>query len=197
MPTGWGETARWKVTTTTQRSDSTKPPRGSTGTLAVHIEDVEGYFIEGFEVGLRFETAAGKVIASSLWSDFVPSLNRSDIDAYYDSVLEQPMPAGPVIVAATANVGEDPGPVIPDVEGDLRCRLEVDVPANGQVEVEGGLFAATSAWSSASRLLRTRVSASLQPWRGSAQLSREMATVPTSRMDRSRGEKGWVTRTQT
>ncbi len=106
------------------------------GTIAVHIEDVDGVFVEGFEVGLRFETPDGEVIDSALWSDFVESLGDEAIDAYYDSVLEQEVPAGSVVVLASANVGMGPPPEVPDLDGELRCRLEVEVPASGQVEVE-------------------------------------------------------------
>ena len=31
------------------------------GVVTVHLEEVDGYFIEGFEIGLRFETTDGKV----------------------------------------------------------------------------------------------------------------------------------------
>lgn len=106
------------------------------GTIAVHIEDVDGVFIEGFEVGLRFETPDGEVIASTLWSDFVQSLGVESIDAYYDSVLEQAVPAGTVVVLASANIGPGGPPEVPNLAGDLRCRLEVDVPASGRVDVE-------------------------------------------------------------
>jgi hypothetical protein len=105
------------------------------GTINVRLESVEGVFIEGFEVGLRFETPDGDVIDSMLWTDFVNSLGEPDIDAYYTSVLEQPVPAGGVVVLATANVGAGPGPVVPDLDGELQCRLDVDVPADGSVDV--------------------------------------------------------------
>ena len=110
--------------------------RASTGTVAVHIEDVEGPFIEGFEVGLRFEDAEGTVLASTLWSDFVLSQGDPQLDDFYVSVLEQEVPAGKVVVLASANVGMGPAPEVPDVNGDLRCRLEVDVPDSGRVDVE-------------------------------------------------------------
>jgi hypothetical protein len=88
------------VGTDTIGTDESEP-----GTIAVRIEDVDGFFIEGFEVGLRFETPDGEVIASTLWTDFVQSLGAESIDAYYDSVLEQDVPAGTVVVLASANVG--------------------------------------------------------------------------------------------
>src|SRR3546814_8175087 len=58
------------------------------------------------------------------------------MDDYYDSVLRQKVPAGPVVVPATVNVGTGPAPEVPDVAGDLRCRLGIDVPAGGGVAVE-------------------------------------------------------------
>lgn len=109
---------------------------GATGTVAVHIEEVAGPFIEGFEVGLRFETADGEVLDTVLWSDFVASQDSDSLDAFYDSVLEQEVPAGEVVVLATANVGIGPPPEVPDLDGDLDCRLPVDVLAGGRVDVE-------------------------------------------------------------
>src|SRR3546814_18333292 len=53
-----------------------------------------------------------------------------------DSVLRQKVPAGPVGVPATVNVGTGPAPEVPGVAGDLRCRLGIDVPAGGEVAVE-------------------------------------------------------------
>ncbi|HEX5996382.1 MAG TPA: hypothetical protein VFY84_14670 [Jiangellales bacterium] len=106
------------------------------GVVAVHIEELDGVFVEGFEVGLRFETPGGEVIGSTLWSDFVESVAAASVEAYYDRVLEQAVPAGTVVVLASANVGLGPPPEIPDVDGPLRCRLEVDVPQDGRVDVE-------------------------------------------------------------
>jgi hypothetical protein len=51
-------------------------------------------------------------------------------------VLEQDVPAGTVVVLASANVGAGPPPEVPDLAGDLRCRLEVDVTESGRVDVE-------------------------------------------------------------
>ena len=106
------------------------------GVIAVHIEELDGVFVEGFEVGLRFETPDGEVIGSTLWSDFVESRADASLGAYYDSVLEQDVPAGTVVVLASANVGIGPPPEIPDLDGPLRCRLEVVVPQDGRVDVE-------------------------------------------------------------
>jgi hypothetical protein len=121
---------------TTTAGDDTAS--AATGTIFVHLEEASGIFIEGFEVGLRFETTSGEVIDATLWTDFVQSQSGDGaaIEAYYDSVLEQEVPAGPVVVLASVAIGMGPGPVAPDLDGDLDCRLEVDVPADGRVEIE-------------------------------------------------------------
>lgn len=106
------------------------------GEVHVQLEEVEGFFIEGFEVGLRFETASGEVIASTLWSDFVASTERTEIEAFYDSVLTQEVPAGTVRVGAEVNIGMGPGPSIPDLSGPLPCTLDVDVAPGEVVDVE-------------------------------------------------------------
>lgn len=113
----------------------TDTPTDERGTINVRLEEVEGVFIEGFEIGLRFETPDGEVIDSTLWSDFVVSLGDPDLDAFYSSVLEQDVPAGDVVVMATVNVGIGPAPEVPDLAGELQCRLDVDVPADGSVDV--------------------------------------------------------------
>jgi hypothetical protein len=107
-----------------------------TGTIAVSLEETNGAFIEGFEIALRFEAADGAVIESLHWTDFVQSTGAEDIDAYYDAVLEQPVPAGRVVVLATTTIGPGGPPEKPDLDGPLDCRLEVDVPGDGRVEVE-------------------------------------------------------------
>ena len=107
------------------------------GTVAVRLEETEGILIEGFEVGLRFESAGGEEVRNLLWSDFVATLESADIDAYYDSVLEQPVIAGPVRVSADVSIGIGPGPEPPDLQADrLPCELELDVPAGETVTVE-------------------------------------------------------------
>lgn len=120
----------------TTTTDATTSGSAGRGTIAVHIQEMDGVFVEGFEVGLRFETLDGDVIASTLWSDFVQAQGSESIEAYYDSVLEQDVPAGPVVVLASANVGIGPPPEVPDLDGDLRCQLQVEVPADDQVDVE-------------------------------------------------------------
>lgn len=106
------------------------------GEIRVELEEVDGAFIEGFEVGLRFETGEGELIASTLWSDFVASTGRTDMDAYYDSVLNQSVPAGTVRVSAEVNIGAGPPPSIPDLSAELPCLLVVEVDPGGVVVVE-------------------------------------------------------------
>lgn len=138
-------TAPTTTTTSTDAESSTttaaeavdENPAGQ-GIVTVRLQEIDGFFIEGFEIGLRFETAARDVIGATLWTDFVNSTGNTGIEAYYDSVLEQSVPAGTITVLATANVGTGPGPVIPDPNGPLDCRLTVEVPAGGQVDVEVG-----------------------------------------------------------
>ena len=109
---------------------------GSSGTVAIRLEPVNGVFIEGFEIGIRIETADGELLLKTLWSDYVQSLGDANIRAYYDSVLSEQVPAGPVVVLATVNIGAGPAPVTPDIDGPLNCRLKIDVPPTGQIEVE-------------------------------------------------------------
>ena len=129
--TGCGDDEPTAATTDTTAAEGT-------GVVAVSIEEMSGRLIEGFEVGLRFETADGEVIDSTLWSDFVQSQGSASLDAYYESILEQDVPSGEVVVLASANVGPGGPPEVPDLDGELRCRLVVDVPDDGRVEVEVG-----------------------------------------------------------
>jgi hypothetical protein len=107
------------------------------GTIAVRLEETEGILIEGFELGLRFTDAAtGEEIDRVLWSDYVASLGSDDIEAYYTSVLEQPVPAGTVRVGADLNVGIGPPPAPPDLDATpLPCELDVEVAAGETVTV--------------------------------------------------------------
>lgn len=122
-------------TSPTTTAGSTDDAVGS-GTIAVHIEDVEGFFIEGFEVGLRFETSDGDVIASTLWTDYVAAQGDGTLESFYDTVLEQPVPTGDIVVFASANIGAGPAPEIPDVEGDLRCRLDLTLADGERIDIE-------------------------------------------------------------
>lgn len=106
------------------------------GAITVQLEPDVCCFIEGFEVGLRFETTGGEVIASTLWSDFVAASGDGSMDAYYDSVLTQGVPVGRVVVRAEVSIGAGPPPVPPDLEGDLPCSLGVEVGPGETVAVE-------------------------------------------------------------
>src|SRR5690606_32774361 len=106
------------------------------GHVNVRIEEIDGFFIEGFELGLRFETAGGELISSTLWTDFVQSTGNTDLEAFYDSVLMQAVPAGPIRVSAEANVGIGPPPSIPDLDGGLPCSVSFEVDPGEEVTVE-------------------------------------------------------------
>jgi hypothetical protein len=107
------------------------------GTLAVRLEPTEGVFVEGFDVGLRISTPDGDELDRVLWSEFVAGLDDPSVNAYYDSVLEEELPAGIVVVEAAVSIGIGPGPVPPDLDApELPCRLEVEVPGGGRVDVE-------------------------------------------------------------
>ena len=106
------------------------------GTVTVQLEEVEGIFVEGFEIGLRFETADGDVIDSTLWTNFVADLGDQAPERFYDAVLSQQVPAGSVVVFATVNVGIGPPPEVPDLSGEMQCRLDITVGESQVVAVE-------------------------------------------------------------
>lgn len=116
-------------------SEGDEAPSG-TGTLVIGMEEVEGILIEGFEAGFRIETADGEVLDSFLWSDHVASLDAEGPEAFYDATYESEVPAGEVVVRGEVNVGIGPPPAVPDVDGELRCELTVEVPEGERVEVE-------------------------------------------------------------
>ena len=123
-------------TTGQTKNEPSSTATDATGLVRVRLEPVDGMFTEGFEVGLRFETAGGEVIASTHWSDFVRSQGAQGIEAFYESVLEQEVPAGPTVVRAEVDVGAGPAPSIPDLRGDLSCRVDLDVAPGATEEVE-------------------------------------------------------------
>lgn len=108
----------------------------ASATVVVQLEAVQGFFTEGFEVGLRIEDENGASVIATLWSEFVESQSGASASDYYGSVLEVEVPAGSLSIFATANVGIGPGPQIPDVSGDLRCRLDVSAADGERIDVE-------------------------------------------------------------
>lgn len=123
--------------TTTGAVPTAPPEQGEDSAIvAVRIEEVDGIFIEGFEVGLRFETGDGDVIESMRWSDFVAAQEPSTPESYYDAVLEQTVPAGEVVVLAEVTVGTGPPPSVPDLEGELPCRVELQLAEDERAELE-------------------------------------------------------------
>lgn len=125
-------------------STSTTMPSGSTtlttvaadASVALSLEAIEGFFIEGFEVAIRFEDSSGRTINSTYWTDFVQSLGDPTLEDYYQSVLVQAVPPGRVTVLAQTAVGMGPPPVQPDLEGELACSLVLDLEPGQRVDVE-------------------------------------------------------------
>ena len=136
--TGDSDESTTTVTTATSSTTAEADGRGGggSGVVNVSLESIDGFFIEGFEVGLRFETPGGDVLAATLWSDVVAAAGDSSPDAFYTAVHAQPVPAGDIVVLATVSIGIGPGPVTPDLVGPMSCELAVDVPAGGEVNVE-------------------------------------------------------------
>jgi len=126
------------ATTTTTSPTSTEVTQNQTGTgqIAIHFEEVQGVFIEGFEAGIRIETGSGDVIYSTLWTDFVSRIEDATVVDFYNSVLTETVPVGEVVVLATVNVGMGPAPVRPDLNGEMACKLVLEVPADATVEIE-------------------------------------------------------------
>ena len=112
----------------------------SSGTVNVSLDPIDGYLIEGFELGIRFETAAGRVIAAYSWNEYVRTLGEPTLDDYYQSVLEQSVPTGKLIVYAIVNVGAGVPPSRPELSGDMPCRLELSVNQNVSVSVFVNLY---------------------------------------------------------
>ena len=54
-------------------------------------------------------------------------MGESDLAAFYDSVLSQPVPAGTVRVEAEVNIGMGPAPEVPDLDGELPCEVVMEV----------------------------------------------------------------------
>lgn len=138
-PTGTSQpptTESAPTTTATTSPDVDLPVPTEQGVITIRLEKVDGIFIEGFEAGIRIETIEGDVLLATLWSDFVNRQANPTFTDYYESVLEQSVQAGEIVVLATVNVGLGPAPVRPDVNGEMACRLVLEVPADGVVEVE-------------------------------------------------------------
>lgn len=137
--------------TTTSTTPTTTPattfavdPNGVNGTVAIGLQAMEGVFIEGFEIAIRVEDIDGQILYASLWTDYIESTGDTNLRNFYDNVLTQTVPAGPIVVLATVSIGMGPGPVTPDLFGSLKCRLEVEVPAKGETRIEIAFDAQTN-----------------------------------------------------
>jgi len=99
------------------------PARG--GTVAVDLEPIDGFVIEGFDVTLRFYGPDGDTVAQREWTDAVTATEATDdIDAFYSYVLHEPVPSGRVRVVSFLRLS--PGDAIPPPEGP-GCETTVDV----------------------------------------------------------------------
>jgi hypothetical protein len=134
-----GDDSADPVSETTTDTEADTGGGGGTGTLAVALEPIEGVLIEGFELGVRVESADGEVLDRVVWNDFVAAEGDGTIEAFYESVYETEVPAGTVTVLAAVSVGIGPPPEPVDPDGALNCELDVEVPAGGRVEVEVAL----------------------------------------------------------
>jgi hypothetical protein len=121
--------------TTVPEGDGTDGDAGQ-GTVVVRLEPTDAIFIEGFEVGLRFDDPdSGEELKRIVWSELVASLGEG-ADSY-TTVLEQPVRAGTVRLGTDVNIGIGPGPEPPDLDAArLPCELDLDVPDGGTVTVE-------------------------------------------------------------
>ena len=106
------------------------------GTVVIRLEPTDAIFIEGFEVGLRFDDPdSGEEIKRLLWNEAVTALGAG-VDPY-TAELEQQVPAGAVRLGTDVNIGIGPAPDPPDLDAArLPCELELEVPAGGTVTVE-------------------------------------------------------------
>jgi hypothetical protein len=99
--------------------------------IAIRMEPTNGgVFIEGFDVDLQFIDANGNEIASRNWADYVRSLPRidDDLEIYYDSVLEEPVPAGVVTVRSVMELGME--------SAQPMCETPVVLAAGERAEIE-------------------------------------------------------------
>jgi hypothetical protein len=143
-PTVEETTSTTSQDSSTTTSTSVVDPDGVNGTLAISLQPIEGVFIEGFEIAVRVETSEGEVLYASLWTDYIKSTGDMNLRNFYDGVLTQAVPAGPVVILATVNIGMGPGPITPDLFGDLKCRFETDVTADGETQIQIAFDAQTN-----------------------------------------------------
>jgi hypothetical protein len=111
------------------------------GFVVVHLEPTDAIFIEGFEVGLRFDDPdTGEELKRAVWSELMGP--GADPYAFF---VEQPLRPGPVRLGVDVNIGIGPGPEPPDLDADrLPCELDLEVVAGETVEVEVGFDDSTA-----------------------------------------------------
>lgn len=100
------------------------------GVLAVDVERVEGVFIEGFALSLRYVDAEGNEVGRVEWSETIPP--DSSIGWYYRHVHEQRVPAGAVTLRSWMRVS--PGGPLPPASGP-GCTTPVNVGSDDRARV--------------------------------------------------------------
>jgi hypothetical protein len=107
-----------------ETSAADDPAGGGTGegTLAVDLEPVDGVFVEGFDVTLRFFGADDEMIAERDWSDV--AAGGTDPQSYYTYVHQEQVPAGSVRLVSYMRIS--PGGAIPPPQ-EPGCETTVDV----------------------------------------------------------------------
>jgi hypothetical protein len=97
-------------------------PATGQGTLAVNLAPVEGLFVDGFDVTLRYLDADGDETGAIDWSQSVPP--NASLDTYYKHVHNQAVPAGAVTLQSW--VRTSPGGPVPPSSGPA-CTTDVAV----------------------------------------------------------------------
>ena len=132
-----------------------RPAASGEGTLAVDLERIDGMFVEGFDVTLRFYGAGDDLLAEREWSKVAP-----DGEGYYSYVHREPVPAGPVRLVSFVRIS--PGGAVPPPEGP-GCETDVDI-ADGDTarvtlllqsdpDASGGCAAVSAASAAADEML--------------------------------------------
>lgn len=100
------------------------------GVLAVDLEPVDGVFIEGFALTLRYVDAEGNEVGHVEWSETIPP--DSTIDGHYRHVHEQRVPAGAVTLRSWMRLS--PGGPLPPASGP-GCTTPVNVGSDDRARV--------------------------------------------------------------
>jgi hypothetical protein len=147
------------TTATADDSGGDSPAAAGDATLAVDLERIEGIMIEGFDVTLKFYGPDDELISEREWSQVVPD-GGGDPQAFYDYVLNEPVPAGQVKRVSYMRIS--PGGAIPPPQ-EPGCETTVDIADGdtaritllfqGDPSAEGGCAAVSSATAEADEML--------------------------------------------